>query len=269
MKNIKKTFLLLFTFCLTTITTLAQDAQTSYTDKKKDWGFSITPYAFLASQSTDVGGEKLRQSFSDLTSITNGGFQIYTLARYKKLSFSFDGTFANLEDKATQGPLSVKLNINQNILDFKLGYMLFEDFKFEQDEVLKGWTLNANIGAQYWKNKVGVDYTLIFNDIVLDNGKINELESWWDLMLGIKTNFIISKKFMLSVSGDVGGFGIGNSSKFVYDFTYLNSFKISKLIVINAGFRNFYYSRTDGEGEEELSTKVNVLGPILGVSFVL
>ena len=39
-----------------------------------EWGLSITPYAWFAAQSSDVGGEKLRQSFNDLASITNLGF---------------------------------------------------------------------------------------------------------------------------------------------------------------------------------------------------
>jgi hypothetical protein len=67
----------------------------------------------------------------------------------------------------------------------------------------------------------------------------------------------------------LGGFGIGNSSNFAYDFTYLNAFRVSRLITLNAGFRNFRYRRVDGEGDSELETRVNVLGPFLGVSFII
>jgi len=35
-----------------------------------------------------------------------------------------------------------------------------------------------------------------------------------------------------------------------------------------AGFRAFSYDRTDSEGEDEVTTKVKVLGPLIGVSFV-
>ena len=66
---------------------------------------------------------------------------------------------------------------------------------------------------------------------------------------------------------DVGGFGIGDSSKFSYNFTYINTFKVHKNIAINAGFRSFRYKRLDGEGTEEIQTKVGVLGPLLGVTF--
>jgi hypothetical protein len=49
---------------------------------RDDWGLVLTPYAFLAAQSTDVGGTALRQSFNDLASITNLGFQaLFALSR--------------------------------------------------------------------------------------------------------------------------------------------------------------------------------------------
>jgi hypothetical protein len=70
----------------------------------------------------------------------------------------------------------------------------------------------------------------------------------------------------LSLSG--GGFGIGNASKYSWDFVYTNTFKVSKLILVTAGFRSFLYKREDGEGAEEVDTKVHVLGPLIGVSFV-
>ena len=52
-------------------------------------------------------------------------------------------------------------------------------------------------------------------------------QEWWDLMVGLKTKFVLSKTVLLSIGGDVGGFGLGNSSKFAWDFSYSNSFKVS------------------------------------------
>jgi hypothetical protein len=262
-------FQLIAVFCFLAVNAFGQDSQKVISDSNKDWGFSITPYALLASQSTDVGGESIRQSFNDLASLTNSGFQFVGKVRYKRLSFLVDGTFANLGDDLTEGLLELKLKVNQNILDFKLGYIVYENFKFEEDDILKGWSLTLNAGTKYWKNKIGLDYTLTFNDNLIDSGSIEEVQDWWDLMLGFSTNFILSKKFALSVGANIGGFGIGDSSKSAFDFIYLNSFKVSNLIIINAGFRSFSYKRVDGIDDEELKTKVNVLGPVLGVSFVI
>ena len=79
-------------------------------------------------------------------------------------------------------------------------------------------------------------------------------------MIGVKTRFVISPKFLLGVYYNAGGFGLGDSSKFAHDFTYINSFKVHRHLLVNAGFRGFRYRRVDGEGEEEGGTKKVKLG---------
>jgi hypothetical protein len=139
----------------------------------------------------------------------------------------------------------------------------------ENNRVIDGWNIEAMAGAKYWSNDLTVDYQVTLGDIILDEGRIEEPQDWFDLMLGIRTNISLAPRVLLSSWINFGGFGIGNSSEFAYDFTYLNSFRVSRLITINAGFRNFRYRRVDGEGDAELETRVNVLGPVLGVSFML
>ena len=237
-------------------------------DDRKDWSFSITPYALLASQSTNVGGTRLTQSFGELSSITDAGFQLVASIRYRRFGISMDGTWANLGTEAQQGPLFLDVNVKQKILDFKASYVLYETFQMEKNRVIDGWALEALAGVKYWSNDLSVDYEVIILDRPVAEGRINEPQDWWDLMLGVRTSISLSPRVLLSSWINFGGFGIGDSSKFAYDFTYLNAFRVSRLITINAGFRNFRYRRVDGEGESELETRVNVLGPFLGVSFM-
>lgn len=255
---------------LNTIIAMGQDPQTGYRSsaEMKDWGFSVTPYAMLAAQSTDVGSEKIRQSFSDLASMTNAGFQIIAIARYKRFKLMFDGTFASLGADMEQGPLTIDANIKQRISDYRLSYVVYDNFEFDDDNAIHGWALEFGIGAKYWKNDVGVTYEINMPIIGPSGDSFNIPQEWWDLMLGVKTNFVLNKNASLGVALNIGGFGIGNSSKIAYNFTYINNFKVLEWMSVNAGFRNFYYNRVDGEGEDELTTKVNVLGPMLGVSFI-
>lgn len=125
------------------------------------------------------------------------------------------------------------------------------------------------LGSKYWVNDIDVDYILkIFENFPIE-GNIGEKQDWWDLMLGLKSNIILSKSVLLSIAGDVGGFGIDNSSDFAWDLTYANTFKVSELILITAGYRSFRYKRIDGTGADEVKTKVHAYGPFIGVSFVL
>lgn len=254
------------------------DGKYQEVDKMDDWGFVVTPYALLASQSTDVGGEHLRQSFKDLTSLTNAGFQIIAAARYKRFVLSFDGTFATLgSDFSSTGKLvstDIDLKIKERILDFKLTYVVYDNFEIKGSDVIKGWSLALGGGGKYWSDDVGINSKITIHKPFQEDEIIETSETipqnWWDLMVGAKTKFILSDKFMLGVNLNVGGFGIGNSSKFAYDFTYVNNFRVLDWMSVNAGFRNFYYKRIEDEGtDDELDLKVNVLGPFLGVSFIL
>jgi hypothetical protein len=267
---LRKLFLTVIGCCmLTSLSGQVTNHNFNEDEDRKDWSFSFTPYALLASQSTNVGGESIRQSFGDLSSMTNAGFQFIAAVRYKRFGFSLDGTLANLVKEEPLGPLQIKLNLDQQILDFKGSYVLFETFQMEDNRVIDGWSLEALAGAKYWQNEVKVDYALFFDDVLLDEDRIvDQKQDWWDLMLGVRTTISLSPRVLLSSWINFGGFGIGSSSKLTYDFTYLNAFRVSRLITINAGFRNFRYRRVDGEGDSELETRVNVLGPFLGVSFI-
>ncbi len=261
---------LIFVFLLTS-TISAQDDMTiedDYENPKSDWRLIISPYAWLAGQATDVGGEKIRQSFSDLVSMTNIGFQLNTTVMYKDFLFTADGTYANLGANQGDGPLAVNLDIKQYMLDLKLGYLVYSDINYDEKNIVRGWALEVNAGAKYWKNDVVIDYQIIIAGMPIIDRSIKEPQSWWDLMIGTKARIFLSKYVLLGISGDIGGFGIGNSSKLSWDFTYVNTFKVSKLISVTAGYRSFKYNRVDGDGEDTLETTVHAFGPLLGISFV-
>ena len=248
----------------------AQDTEADFkkVNERKPWGFSISPYAWLAGQSADVGSESLRQSFNDLSSLTNFGFQLTSQARYKRFLLSFDGTYADLGASGGSDLLQVDFTLTQWIIETKLGYLFYDDIHYNEDEVIAGWSIEGNVGAKYWRNDIGINYTLGIGDPPLVSGELNELQDWWDLMLGVKTRFVLSKRVLLGVGADIGGFGIGNSSKLAWDVEYYNTFRITNLINVTAGYRTFNFNRSEGEGAELLETRVRVYGPLLGVSFV-
>lgn len=249
----------------------AQDTKSDFQEvnERKDWSFAISPYAWLAGNATDVGGQKLRQSFNDLSSLTNFGFQMVTTARYKRFTASLDWTYAHLGSKLGNQALEVDAHVYQWIVDPKLGYIVYDKINYDEENVIAGWSLEANIGAKYWLNDIDIDYTILIFDKFPIEGNIGEKQDWWDLMLGLKSNFILSKSVLLSIAADVGGFGIANSSEFAWDLNYSNTFKVSDLVMVTAGYRSFRYKRIDGTGADELKTKVHAYGPFIGVSFVL
>ncbi len=238
-------------------------------DRHYDWRFLITPYAMLASQATDVGSTKLRQSFGDLSSLTNFGIQLATTVNYKNWIFTSDITYAYLTKQAASGPLNINIDIKQLMLDLRLGYFVVNRLNYKNKKhTLQGWVLEVNAGAKYWQNKLTLNYDFTLENPLPDlEGKIDENQDWWDPMVGARSRVILNRVVSLGMYLSYGGFGIGNSSKYSWDFLYSNSFVVSKLLMINTGFRAFKYKRIDPGNDGDVVTKVTVVGPLLGVTF--
>jgi len=260
--------ILIFIFCAAASAQDTTKIGKDYQGKENNWRFIISPYVWLAGMSTDVGGEKIRQSFNDIASLANFGFQLNALIMYKKWVLAADGTYAHLQAGTEEGIINIDGNIKQYILDLKLGYLVYSNISKQEDNVIRGWALEINAGAKYWKNDVVIDYKVVVGETTILEDNITEPQAWWDLMIGVKVRIFLSDYVLLSIAGDIGGFGIGHSSKLSYDFSYANTFKVSNLISVTVGYRTFKYRRIDGEGENELETIVNSFGPMLGVSFV-
>lgn len=247
-----------------------QSIEHDYEAKENNWRFLISPYALLASQATDVGGEQIRQSFNDLSSMTNFGFQLNAQIMYKNWILTSDGTYANLGSKSEDGLLQLDLDIKQYMLDLRLGYLVLTRIDEEDNAgVVRGWAMEVNAGSKYWRNDVTLDYSLgLEGRPPLVEDSFTTEQSWWDPMIGVKARIILSRSVLLGLNLSGGGFGVGNASDYSWDFAYTNTFKVSQLITVTAGFRSFKYNRVDGEGESEVETTVHVLGPMLGLSFV-
>jgi hypothetical protein len=216
-----------------------------------------------------VGGEQLRQSFNDLSSMTNVGFQMVANVIYRQWILTVDGTYANLGSKIDEGFLQTDLDVTQYMLDLRLGYSVLADVDQDDESgVTRGWAMEVNAGAKYWRNDVNLDYRLYLGETLLREGRTEITQEWWDPMLGVKARIILNRSVLLGLSASGGGFGIGNASDFTWDLVYSNTFKVSRLVSVTAGFRSFRYKRTEGEGESEVATSVSVLGPLIGVSFV-
>ena len=244
-------------------------ANTDFIDKekRKDWTFKLAPYAWLAGTATDVGSEKIRQSFNDLTSLTNFGFQMLAQAKYKKWSLSTNLTYAKLGDAVKEGPLLIDFAVNQIILDTKLGYTLIDKIDFG-DDIIHGWAMEATIGAIYWSNDINVDVNVPI-DLPGFPVNISEKLKYVDLVVGTNFRIILSKSVLLGLSANIGGFGIGNSSTLYWDLSFVNTFKVSDLLTVTAGYKTFTDKTVSGEGVDEIKTDVKTFGPLLGVAFNL
>jgi hypothetical protein len=238
------------------------------TSIRTDWNVSITPYAWFAAQSSDVGGSKLRQSFNDLASVTNLGFQGRLLARWQRLYFAADWTYADMASTTEIGRTKVDMELDQNILDMKIGAVIYDTTGTKQGGGIKIW---AGAGARYWDNQV--DFTITTKPILPGGSETVEMEntgqSWWDPVLGLGFSFPVTPKVGFLILATGGGFGIGDASDYIWDAEFGALFRLSRRFTVTVGYRQFKYDRTDGTGNEEIRQTVTVTGPFIGLDISL
>ena len=231
-----------------------------------DWGLALTPYAWFASQSTDVGGRAIRQSFNDLASITNVGFQGRMLARWRWVMLAADWTYSEMESSQEIGRIGATQRISQHILDMKVGGKVFDTRTPEGDGGVGIW---VSAGARYWDNNTAL---VVRREPILPNGPVlvdtlDAAQGWWDPVVGLNLQFPVSPAVSFLVRATGGGLGIGDAASYLWDAEFGALFRISRRWVISAGYRQFKYERTDGVGDDEVKQAVSVVGPEIGVSF--
>ena len=235
-----------------------------YSSALDEWGLAITPYAWFAANSTDVGGQAIRQSFNDLASLTNMGFQCRLLARWRWALFLADWTYADMGTEQEIGPIITDIGVKQHILDMKIGGSVYDTRTPAQDGGLSIW---VGAGARYWDNSVDFTITrepIIPGDPIVETGKT--AQTWWDPVLGLGMHFPVTPKVGFLVRATGGGFGIGSASDYMWDAEFAALFKVSARMMVSAGYRQFKYSRKDGSGEDEVKQTVTVVGPAIGLS---
>jgi len=229
------------------------------------WGIALTPYAWFAAQSSDVGGKALRQSFNDLASITNLGFQLRALVRWRWVLFTADWTYANQQSETVIWRTSIDMQLNQHILDMKIGGKVYDSRTPQQNGGIGIWIA---IGGRYWDNTV--EFTTR-TEPILPGGTPSLTttetgQTWWDPVLGISLHFPVTPNVGFLVRATGGGLGIANASIYLWDAEFVALFRVSRRFMISAGYRQFKYDRTDGSGDDEVRQTVTVTGPAIGLS---
>ncbi len=70
-----------------------------------------------------------------------------------------------------------------------LDLVLTRNDEGNSSSVVRGWALEVNAGAKYWRNDLTLDFSLAIGDdppLIADSFLTEQ--SWWDPMIGVKAN---------------------------------------------------------------------------------
>ena len=240
--------------------------------RRSDWRFRVAPYGWLAGVDGTVvtKGEEtdIDVPFSDLADRTNGGFQLYLEARWKKWFVAFDGTWAELGSKPGNELLGLDVEIRQRLFDVRFGY---EVFRRSLDGVLdpccEGWRrwvgIDAFIGARYWYTHETVTLTALGRPVKKSEGT----DERWDPFFGARFGIDLTRRLGVFVRGDIGGFGLGNAAQLAWEASGGINIGLTRWLHLVLGYRAIYYDTIEGVGTQRSGQALTQHGPLIGVGF--
>ena len=233
------------------------------------WGFYVGPYGWLTGVAgtvvTDGEETEIEVPFKDFLENTRAGLQLYFEARRNRLFLAFDGTWANLGSEVEGTLFDLDIEIRQRIYDIRVGYEIYSTEigdvinKSKFDWQRRG-VIDLFIGGRYFRTEPII--TII--PIIGEEREISGVDSRVDPFVGLRIGWDMSYRWMIAFRGDIGGFGIGDAAQFSWQASVNLGFRVSKRVVLLAGYRILEYDTVVGEGADRNGTDLRQEGPIIG-----
>lgn len=221
-----------------------------------EWEFTLAPYVWAMSLSAqaDVGpiSGSSEACFSELAQKLDLAAQLRFEGLRKRWGFYLDGTYVSLGDdaRAKVGPFRIRgIDVDAQFttawLDFGGMYRFGEP----------GRTFDLLVGGRY--SYLATDLSI---GPFLD---VDASEDFIAPMVGGRVQYDLGKKLVLSIKGEVGGFGIGDAADLVWGATALLGYRLNDRATLGFGYR--YYDLDLSSGG--LDADLQMHGPLVGVAF--
>ena len=242
---------------LPAVATPATPASPQVGEPTSDWHFAISPYLWLPGVHGAVGAHGhavgVHATPGDLLSNFRFGLMGLFDTRYKRIVMPVDMMWIRLADSRgiplTDEEISAKLNGSEFLLTPKIGYRLIDT------EMIK---VDALTGFRYWHFGQSVKFNPSVTGL-----NFSSSQNWVDPLVGGRILANLSPKILVTIGGDVGGWGAG--SQLDYQFGALLGFRIKPSVVLQAGYRYLSVDYRSG------GTIINLItsGAVLGATFTL
>ena len=242
---------------------LAMETRNSAAPAEDPWQFSVVPLLWLSGVNgnvtvngrqadVDVGFDKLFQHF-------NGGFMADFELRKNNFGFYVQPNYMSLAADASTGPLTGNDNITIWIVEGG-GYYQFAKWGEE-----KPLTLEGVVGVRYWG--LQNEFTLRGSRGII-NFSASDSTSLVDPLVGLHAQKYLTEKLSVTVRGDVGGFGISNSSSDLsWQAVALLGYDFTRHFALYAGYRALALKEGNGSGANQKGADLVLNGALIGLDF--
>lgn len=229
----------------------------------------FTAWIWLTSMEGDLSiGDRSADASASFLDIVEDSDSLFSLSgslvvSYGRFGVFMHGIYSDIGADNQTGPLGVSdvdLTFETAIMDFGLSYRLAE------------W--EATGSAVNNDQNISLDVygggRLVWTSSELNPANLpasSRDENWVDPIIGARVVLPISERWYLSLSGDIGGFGVG--SDLTWSTTGFFGYKFLLFdhpAAFTFGYRalNIDYSR--GSGDREVEIDITLHGPLIGLS---
>lgn len=243
--------------------------------QSSEWSFIIAPYAWLAGTGGTIvtNGEEtdFELSFDDILELTTGGFQINAQARYGRFFFVFDGTWAQLGHGEDLLGGRIDFSVKQTIVELQGGHRLlgpeFRSASPDTRAYASGVVaLDTYLGIRYWRTdlSLNVDLPGVPPLIPPTQTVVIGIDEWYEPIVGARFGVGLTNKVAMSVSGNVGGFGVGDAADLTWTLNLFVDWRFGKKWSAAFGWRHQSVNDISGSGVDRNGSKIVTTGPIVG-----
>jgi hypothetical protein len=229
-------------------------ASADVVQKSDDWKNFIAVYAWLPAITGNLKTKGVESNLDVTYSDSFNALKYFWTGHYEGFKGHFgvlvDWSYVKLEkDSSKSGglfPGNRQMKVDQALVELALPYRLM-------------WhpvVTDLFVGGRY--NGMKVDISLP------DYGKTaSDDKQWVDVFVGGRVLIPLNKSWYLGLRGDIGGFGVGNSSDLALNGSATINWQITPLVSAHLGYRAYYLKYNQGDNEWNATQH----GPWLGVGF--
>ena len=214
------------------------------------WTYLIAPYFLIPTMDGTTGlgpvSVDVSASSGDIFEHLDFGFMIYTEARKGPWAFALDILYMNLGQDGFTALGTYNVDMKQ------AGYMATAYRRL-------GPRLEASAGLTLNHLSAGIETT---GPVAVDN---HDSKTWVDPMVGGRIELLKTPKWGLSVTGGVGGFGIG--SEFAWQVYPVLAYHAESDLDIGVAYRAMGIDYKTGSGSDEFVYDMVTFGPEIGIGF--
>lgn len=226
--------------------------------ESSEWSTDITSYMWFSKSVTKAdtafGTAESELSAKDALEQLKMGLMVTGTARRGAWAFTGDLIYFDLEEhkKTPFGALFSELETTRTFTALS-GYAMYTAFD------------DATTRVEFGGGLRGVD-----SDVRLDlkgdrhpGAVVNINDSWIDALVAARIKHRLNQHWQMTLSMDLGGFGIGNSSRKTWQAVATINYQINDHWSLISGYRHLYIDRDD-EGNDY---SLEMSGPVLGMNY--